>query len=163
MIHVRRAEASDAQALWQIFQQPKAMAETLQLPFPSLQGWEQNLEKTNPDFFRLAAEYDELVVGSLSLMLQANLRRRHCASIGMAVADSHSGQGVGSALMAAALDMADNWFNIRRVELTVFIDNAKAIGLYEKYGFHIEGELAEYAWRNGELVSAYQMARLRRP
>ena len=39
-------------------------------------------------------------------------------------APSWQGMGVGTALMRAALDLADNWLGLRRVELTIYADNA---------------------------------------
>jgi putative acetyltransferase len=61
--------------------------------------------------------------------------------------------------MEAALDLADNWLNLTRVELTVFTGNVAAVALYEKFGFEIEGTHRRYAFRNGEYVDAYAMAR----
>ncbi len=81
----------------------------------------------------------------------------------MAVRDDWQGKGVGTALMGAALDLADNWLDLTRVELTVYTDNAAGIALYEKFGFEIEGTHRRYAFRNGEYVDAYSMARLRTP
>lgn len=69
---------------------------------------------------------------------------------------------VGGRLLAAAIDLAENWLNITRLELTVFVDNAAAIALYEKHGFRIEGESPEFALRVGEYVAVYHMARLRK-
>ncbi|EGH17741.1 acetyltransferase, partial [Pseudomonas savastanoi pv. glycinea str. race 4] len=66
-----------------------------------------------------------------------------------------------SKLLAAALDIADNWMNMHRVELTVFADNEAAQGLYRKYGFEQEGRLRNYAVRDGVFVDALSMARLR--
>jgi putative acetyltransferase len=63
--------------------------------------------------------------------------------------------------MEAALDLADNWLNLTRVELTVYTDNAAGIALYEKFGFEIEGTHRRYAFRNGEYADAYSMARVR--
>ena len=65
--------------------------------------------------------------------------------------------------MEAALDLADNWLNLTRVELTVYTDNAAGIALYEKFGFGIEGTHPRFAFRNGEYVSAYSMGRIRPP
>jgi L-phenylalanine/L-methionine N-acetyltransferase len=48
-----------------------------------------------------------------------------------------------------------------RVELSVYTDNAAGIALYEKFGFEIEGTHHRYAFRNGEYVDAYSMARIR--
>ncbi len=53
--------------------------------------------------------------------------------------DQWQGRGVGRALMEAAVDLADNWLSLTRLELTVFADNAPAIRLYERVGFEVEG------------------------
>jgi putative acetyltransferase len=62
--------------------------------------------------------------------------------------------------MEAALDLADNWLNHTRVELHVYVDNAPAIALYEKFGFEVEGMHRRFVFRNGEYVDGYSMARL---
>jgi L-phenylalanine/L-methionine N-acetyltransferase len=65
------------------------------------------------------------VVGSLGLETSpTRWRMRHVGSIGMAVRDDWQGKGVGTALMEAALDLADNWLNLTRIELRVYTDNA---------------------------------------
>jgi L-phenylalanine/L-methionine N-acetyltransferase len=38
----------------------------------------------------------------------------------MAVRDDWQGRGIGTALMEAALDLADNWLDLTRVELSVY-------------------------------------------
>ena len=62
--------------------------------------------------------------------------------------------------MGAALDLADNWLELTRVELTVYTDNAAGIALYEKFGFEKEGTHRRYAFRDGGYVDAYSMARV---
>lgn len=52
----------------------------------------------------------------------------------MAVRDDWQGKGVGSELMEAALDLAENWLNLTRVELSVYTDNEAGIALYKKFG-----------------------------
>ena len=79
----------------------------------------------------------------------------------MAVHPDHWGQGVGSALMAAIVDLADNWLALKRVELEVYTDNAAAIHLYEKFGFVLEGTKRKFAFREGEYVDAHVMARVK--
>ena len=102
------------------------------------------------------------VVGSLSLHTSSTRwRMRHVGSIGMAVRDDWQGKGIGTALMEAALDIADNWLNLTRIELRVYVDNAAGIALYEKFGFEVEGTHHRLAFRAGEYVDAYSMARLK--
>jgi L-phenylalanine/L-methionine N-acetyltransferase len=72
-----------------------------------------------------------------------------------------TGRGVGTALMEAALDLADKWLNLTRIELRVYVDNAAGITLYEKFGFDVEGTHRRLAFRDGDYVDAYSMARLR--
>lgn len=70
-------------------------------------------------------------------------------------------RGGGTALMAAMIDLADNWLGLHRIELTVNADNAAAIHLYEKVGFTVEGRFRDYLFRAGQYVDALAMARLR--
>jgi putative acetyltransferase len=81
--------------------------------------------------------------------------------MGMSVHDEWQGKGIGTALMLAAVDLSDNWLNLRRLELEVYTDNESAIRLYERFGFEREGTLRQHAFRNGRYVDAYLMARLR--
>jgi putative acetyltransferase len=60
-----------------------------------------------------------------------------------------------------AVDKADRWLNIRRLELVVYTDNAPAIALYERFGFEREGLLRGYAWRDGDYADCLAMARVR--
>jgi putative acetyltransferase len=71
------------------------------------------------------------------------------------------GKGVGSALLGAIVDLADNWLNVFRLELTVYVDNERAIALYRKFGFETEGTHKAYALRAGQYVDALFMARIR--
>ena len=47
------------------------------------------------------------------------------------------------------------------MDLDVYVDNEPALRLYKKFGFVIEGRLVDYAFRDGEYVDVYIMARLR--
>ncbi len=161
-ITIRRAEPGDYEALARVLSGPKAIWGTLQLPFPSLETWRKRLAEPPEGFYNLVACVDNELVGQLGLHTFPNHpRRRHAAEIGMAVRDDWQGKGIGTALMQAAVDLADNWLNLSRLELEVFTDNEPAIRLYKKFGFVIEGTLVRYAFRNGQFVDTYTMARLR--
>ena len=41
-----------------------------------------------------------------------------------------------------AVEMADHWLDLLRLELGVFVDNEPAVRLYQRFGFVIEGTLS---------------------
>jgi putative acetyltransferase len=160
-IQIRPVEPEDWSDLTEMNAQPRVIAGTLGLPFRSLAFERQRLEKNDPGRPHLGAVIDRKIVGTIMLVRTSNERRAHAASFGMCVHDAYQGRGVGSALLAALLELTDRWLNIRRMELTVFADNARAIGLYEKHGFEREGLHRDYAFRDGAFVDALAMARIR--
>jgi putative acetyltransferase len=160
---VRRARISDAADMAQQMAHPEVYAWLMQLPMPSEEMWRTRLERlTAPDSMDVlfVAEIGGRVVGSAGLHPAAQLRRRHAAHLGISVAPEAQRQGVGSALMRALCDYADNWAHILRLELTVFVDNTGAIELYRRFGFHHEGTHRAFALRDGVYVDVHAMARL---
>ncbi len=163
---LRRVKPADAAAIAEQFADPEVFAGTLQLPYPSEEMWAQRIAGMNPpapgsNEIVLAAVLGDRPVGLAGLHpVGPSVRRRHVMSLGITVARSAQGQGVGQALMTALLDYADNWAQILRVELTVFHDNARAIRLYERHGFELEGRLRADALRNGVYEDVLMMARL---
>ena len=123
-ITIRHAEPDDYEALHRIFSGSRVIEGTLQLPLPSAEMWRKRLSEKPESMYALVACADGEVVGDLALETHPTLwRRRHVGQIGMAVRDDWQGRGVGTALMEAALDLADNWLNLTRLELTVYTDN----------------------------------------
>jgi putative acetyltransferase len=160
-IEIRRAEPGDYKAAQQVHAQPNALRGTLQLPFPSEEMWKKRLEAMAEDYVLVACIEGEVVaMGGLNLFPKSP-RRRHVGHLGLAVHDKWQAKGVGTALMQALIDLADNWLNLSRLELTVFVDNAPAIKLYKKLGFDIEGTHRKFAFRDGEYADGYTMARVR--
>ncbi len=161
-ITIRRAEPSDYEAVARMMSSPRATWGTLQLPFPSLEMWHKRLAESPEGFQLLLACVDGEPVGNLGIHTNPNRpRRKHAAEIGMAVRDDWQGKGIGTALMQAAVDLCDKWLNIERLELEVYTDNEPAVRLYKKFGFVIEGTLVHHAYRDGQYVNSYTMARLR--
>ncbi|MDR1621319.1 MAG: GNAT family N-acetyltransferase [Synergistaceae bacterium] len=109
----------------------------------------------------LVAEIDGSVVGGVVLMISKMPRESRTAGLGIMVHADHQRQGVGRALMAAVLDLADNWLMLKRVELSVFVDNNPAVALYQSMGFVVEGTKKFAAIRNGVYMDEYLMARYR--
>lgn len=160
-VTVRAFNMNDWEDVANLWQQPQVVWGTRQLPYQSLDDLRKRLENPPERFHRLVAVTEHgRVIGELSLRV-GDGRIAHLGHIGMMVHPEFHNQGVGSALMEAAIDLADNWLNLTRLDLEVYIDNAAAIHLYEKFGFESEGTLRRYVFRDGEYVDVYMMARVR--
>jgi L-phenylalanine/L-methionine N-acetyltransferase len=157
---IRGLERNDWQQIAVISSLPRCQPQTLRLPYQSLEFYKQRVEKQVDQGRTLVASVDEILVGVASLTVNTG-RRAHAAGLGINVHDDYQGRGIGSKLMAALLDLADNWLNLTRLELDVFCDNENAIALYKKFGFEIEGTKRKLAFRDGEFVDGYAMARVR--
>jgi RimJ/RimL family protein N-acetyltransferase len=79
------------------------------------------------------------------------------ADVGLMVAQDARRQGVGTALLRAAVDWARG-AGIRKLELHVFPWNEAAISLYDAFGFEREGYRKGHYRRGGERVDAILMA-----
>jgi len=161
-ISVRATEPGDYEAFQRMMSDPEGYGSTLQLPFTPVETWRRKLVDKPDHLHSLVACVPEAgVVGSLAIEAMQRWRRRHVGVIGMSVHRDWRGRGVGSALMAAAVELAHGWLGLTRLELTVFADNAAAIALYRKFGFAIEGTMRGYALRDGRYADSYAMARVR--
>ncbi|MDR1651746.1 MAG: GNAT family N-acetyltransferase [Synergistaceae bacterium] len=109
----------------------------------------------------LAAEIGGSVVGCVSLTVSKMPRERQTAGLGLMVHTDRQRQGIGRALMTAILDLADNWLMLKRVEVSVFVDNEPAVALYRSMGFVVEGTKKFASIRNGAYMDEYLMARYR--
>ena len=135
------------------------MENILGVPSERVSDAEEFIRSLTPNDHLLVAELNGSVVGCAGLHVSPKPRTCHSAGLGIMVHADHQGRGIGKALMAAVLDIADNWLKLKRVELCVFIDNEAAIALYRKLGFVVEGTKKYGAVRSGEYADEYLMAR----
>jgi len=161
-ITVRRAEPEDFELVCEVFADESAYSGTLQAPFPSKERWRKFMAEPVDGDYLLLAFVDGEVAGHAGIHpVGRSPRRAHARMLGMAVRRRFQGMGVGTALMQALVDLADKWLPVTRIELTVFTDNERAIGLYKRFGFEIEGTHKGYALRDGKYADTHAMARLR--
>lgn len=153
-IRLERYSERHVEGLTALYNDPAVARQVLQMPYQSVEQRRKRLHDSADDdrLLILVALHQGDVIGSASLEQHPRIRRSHSGSIGMGVAVAWQGKGVGSRLLGELLDIADNWMNLRRVELTVYTDNAPALALYRKFGFETEGEMRDYAVRDGRFV-----------
>lgn len=157
---IRARESSDWEEIAALTELPKVRWGTLRLPYTRKEQWRKWMENSPDERTGIVALLDKRIVGSADIFHYKG-RRRHAGDVGMAVHDDFQRRGIGSALMAALIDVADNWLDLKRLELTVYADNGAAIRLYQKFGFEVEGTLRGYAFRAGQYADSLYMARLR--
>ena len=105
----------------------------------------------------VAEREDGTLVGRLSIGRDPHPASTHVADVGLMVALDARRQGVGTALLRAAVGWARG-AGIRKLELHVFPWNEAAIALYDAFGFEREGYRKHHYRRGSELVDAILMA-----
>jgi RimJ/RimL family protein N-acetyltransferase len=89
--------------------------------------------------FLVAETEDREIVGTLDFAPGYFLRHQHWGEFGMGVMAHFRGEGVGSALLDALLTWVSSRKEIEKICLTVHANNERAISLYKKAGFEVEG------------------------
>ncbi len=162
---IRPVEAKDAAAFSELRRMPGVFENILGIPSERTGQNEDFLNSLGPNnhqFVAIAREDDgaETLIGSIGLTVFSQPRRRHCGHIVIMVHRDYQGIGAGTALMQAAVNLADRWLMLHRLELSVFADNTRAIALYEKFGFEKEGYLHGSAIRDGQYADEWIMGRI---
>lgn len=158
-LSIRRFQSADLPALSDIYRYREVTENTSQLIYLGEAQVAQIFE--HPARYTLVAEADHILVGHVTLILSEKWRSKHVASVALAVHPQWHGQGIGRQLLLEAIDQADNWLGLHRLELEVFADNAAAIGMYHAVGFVQEGVKVQAAMKSGRFEDLIFMARLR--
>ncbi|HEX6290535.1 MAG TPA: GNAT family N-acetyltransferase [Herpetosiphonaceae bacterium] len=159
-IVIRPVRAEDAEAIAQITREAGVIETILALPSDRVAQREQALARLGDDEHYFVAEVAGQVLGLAGLSVGRG-RLRHSGHVFLFVSQALHGRGIGTRLMEALLDLADNWLLLRRVELTVFAENERARRLYERLGFVVEGRRKMSVISQGELKDEFLMARYR--
>jgi len=157
---LRAIRSSDAEGMCRLANMPGYRRGTLRQPFESVDSWQRRIDKRSASDLWIVAELGGVLVGNGALQGKTNPRNNHVAELGMGVADDVAGRGIGTQILLALLDTADNWRGWKRIQLEVFVDNEPAVALYKKHGFQIEGTQVKSSFRDGAYVDTYAMARL---
>lgn len=125
---------------------------------PSVVEAEAEIERafTGPNSRIIVAESDGVLVGFLVAKGNTLRRLRHSTEIFMAVLKSFWGQGVARGMLREATVWAKAT-GLERLELSVSTENLRAIKLYEKAGFQIEGTRRRAVSIGGRLMDDHLM------
>ncbi len=107
----------------------------------------------------LLAECDGRIIGHVAAFGGTYRRSRHTAYVVIGILRAFTGLGLGTRL----LETLEQWARqhlIHRLELTVMTHNERAIWLYSKMGYQIEGVQKDSLRVDGQYVDEYRMAKL---
>jgi RimJ/RimL family protein N-acetyltransferase len=112
----------------------------------------------SPSFTHVAAGDAELA-GYVDVDVLPFARARGTGYVVMGVRAAYAGHGLGGGLLAAAVETARER-GMRRLELTVMTHNQRALGLYLRTGFVVEGLRRSALSVDGAAVDEYYMGLL---
>lgn len=165
-LDIRPAKTSDAAAVLRLHRavlherrffitEPEEFRETVDDKVRQI----RELDRATNSLF-LVARKGPTLVGFLTVRGGQLNRMRHTGKLEIMVADEARGQGIGRALVEAALRWATAHEDVRKLGLAVFADNERAIDLYRSFGFREEGRRSqEYRMEDGRYVDDVLMYR----
>ncbi len=161
-VKFRPEQPDDTEMLWKMFSTlSKESASNLLPPFTRerVESWTSNINYN--EVLAIVAVIEERneqrIIGDASLKFNPQEVLKHKAELGITVHDNYQNMGIGTALLNHLIDIA-RMKKLSKVWLQVSTDNDRAICMYKKAGFEIEGKLCKESYVNGKYRNEYRMA-----
>lgn len=160
-VKIRPVKLKDAEDINEMRIMPGVFEYILALPTDRSNRTEDYIASLSGNDYAYVAEIEEekKVVGFVSMNVSLNPRTRHVGAIGIVVNAEYQGMGIGKKLLENILYIADSYLMLKRIELTVYTHNEKAVGLYKSLGFVVEGCKKYASVCEGRYADEYIMAR----
>jgi putative acetyltransferase len=158
---LRGQRTEDTEHLFALFNTDAALHNTLEMPYLTEEGFRERYANPPAGTHVIIAE-DGLpsgrkrIIGAVWLRVLQQ-RRRHAGELRLLMHPDYAQSESEIALLRAALDLADGWLMLRRIETVVFMDRRE---FYVQNGFDCEVVMRRYAFRAGEYVPACLLARV---
>jgi RimJ/RimL family protein N-acetyltransferase len=108
----------------------------------------QNYHEADNQLY-LVGQLDDQIVSTLSFSGGHRPRVRHTGEFGVSVRQAYWGRRIGSLMLDALLDWARDTRIITKINLRVRTDNHRALALYLRKGFALEGTIRKAIWIDG--------------
>lgn len=165
-VAIREARVSDAARcldyLREVSAEPGRMlpvdADEWDMPVHDEEAYIQHVAAA-PNCLMLVVETEGDIVGILTCNGGARRAMRHAVTLGVSLRKDYRDMGLGHQLMQRTVDWART-SGVTRIELHVYVENVRAIHLYEKFGFKIEGRRPHAYYHNGRYIDDFVMGLL---
>lgn len=115
-----------------------------------------SLKDKKASIMLLAMDGDE-ITGIATIHSSAKIKARHDGELGIVVAKKYQGQGIGTELIRQLIEWAKGNGVTTRISLDTRADNVKAVELYMKFGFIVEGCRKNSTLLDGKYYDLYVM------
>jgi len=161
-VDFRPKQSTDTEMLWKMFStlSEKTLSNLIP-PFTleRIEAWTSNIDygKVLTIVAAIREKDEQRIIGSASLSFNTHEIYKHKAELSIAGHDDYQNMGIGTAMLKHLLTIA-RMKKLLKVWLRVNTDNDKAVYLYKKVGFEIEGKLHKERYLNGQYGDEYRMA-----
>ena len=108
------------------------------------------IARVRDDHFTFVAECDRKIVGTATIAKEIGTMS-HVATIGVMIRKGYREMGIGSMLMQALIDTAQQ-MKVKIVKMDAFATNKRALNLYKKFGFKQAARIPRLIKLKGKLV-----------
>jgi len=149
-VTLRPEVASDLEPVWEMFtslSDESLQFQPVRFSRERVEGWFKDIDydKVIPILALADMDGGDRVVASATLGFSGMEHNRHAASFGITVRDDYQNRGLGTALTGYMVDIA-RAKGLKRIFLEVVADNLRAIKVYKRCGFKVEGRLRMSHW-----------------
>lgn len=116
----------------------------------------EKLEGNQTNIMLLAMDGAE-IAGIATINSSHKIKARHEGELGIVVAKKYQGQGIGTELITRLIEWAKGNGVTTRIRLDTRTDNVKAVSLYLKFGFAVEGCCKNSTLLDGKYYDLYIM------
>lgn len=99
------------------------------------------------------------IIGYIIAVRESFIRTNHVAVVVAGILEEYCSKGIGYLLLQNIIEWASA-NKVKRLELTVITENERAINLYKKCGFEIEGTRKVSTLKNGRYYDEFYMAKI---
>jgi putative acetyltransferase len=158
----RPEQPTDTEMLWSMFSSMSKESITNLLPpitRDRVESWTDEIDYD--EVLAIVAVINEKdckrIIGTSSLRFDQHVALKHKAELGLTIHDDYQSMGIGTALLNHLLTVARGK-KLKKVYLNVSAANKRAVHIYKKAGFVIEGKLCKESFVNHRYRDEYRMA-----